>query len=82
MTDADAHGAERVVLLRALEVIESSGYETRSACAERVAKGDSAPVRIYEGCVVWKAKIAKDSEGLRRKRFVEFNDIHLGKKES
>lgn len=75
LPNANAHG-RRSILPLALYEFESrrSGY-SHAGHTERMAKGDSASVRIDTRVVVSDAKFAQTGEALACKGFVQFDDV-------
>src|SRR4030095_12898851 len=77
LADADAHGAERVTLVRSKQLIHRRRREARAACAEWMAQCDGAAIRIDVLRVIRDPEQAKHGERLRRKGFVALDDIPL-----
>src|SRR6478672_2447832 len=66
LADADAHGAERVTLVRSKQLIHRRRREARAACAEWMAQCDGAAIRIDVLRVIRDPEQAKHGERLRR----------------
>src|ERR1700761_4807078 len=65
LADADAHGAKRVFLAGASELVCRGGDEPRAARAERMADRDRTAVRIHVRGVIFQSKPAHHRQRLR-----------------
>src|SRR6185312_14214682 len=82
LADADAHGAEGVAAFGALQLIDGGREEPCAACAERMAEGNSAALRIDAWVVVGNVQLAKHREALGGESFVQLDDVDLIERQS
>ena len=78
LADADAHGAEGVAGLRALQLVDGGGGKAGAAGAEWMADGDGAAVGVDAGIGVVQPKLPRHRQRLGGESFVELDHIHLG----
>src|SRR5260221_591877 len=76
---ADAHGDQRVALLRALELVERLHRQDRAGGADRMAERDRAAVRVDLRRV--EAEVLGHRHRLHGERLVRLDDVHVGRLE-
>ena len=75
LADADAHGGEAVAAAAFFHFVNKRRHDPGAAAAQRVAEGDGAAVDVE--LIEIDAQLARAREHLRRKGFVDFNEVDL-----
>src|SRR5262249_29619054 len=77
LTDADAHGEERVASAGALQLARCGESKPGAGGPERMAHGDGPAVGIDAGVIEGQAKTLEAGQHLRRERLIDLDHIHV-----
>ena len=77
LSDADAHGRQRMAAAAPLQFLGRGQREARAGHAERMAERDRAAVGVHLGSIVGEPELAQHREALRGEGLVQFDHVEV-----